>query len=97
MKTLEQRGEVEPLGAAPYHSSLRQPAWRWERPLGTSPLPHSWTPVGPMPLPGRAHKALMPIPYREPQNISSRRYAIQHRVELLYEKVPLSCGMLCLL
>ncbi|XP_076138700.1 signal-induced proliferation-associated 1-like protein 3 isoform X1 [Alosa pseudoharengus] len=79
MKTLEQRGEVEPL-AAGYPATLRQPVWRWDRPPGTSPLPvldsrsHSWTPVvAPMPLPGRLHKAMMPIPYREPQHPSSKR------------------------
>ncbi|KAL2096677.1 hypothetical protein ACEWY4_008825 [Coilia grayii] len=72
MKTLEHRGEAEPLSAG-YPSSLRKQPWRWERPPGTSPLPQCWTPVGPMPIPGRPHKAMVPIPYREPQHLSSKR------------------------
>ncbi|XP_031428831.1 signal-induced proliferation-associated 1-like protein 3 isoform X3 [Clupea harengus] len=72
MKTLEQRDEAEPLSTG-YHPSLRQPAWRWDRPLGTSPLPQCWTPVGAVPLLGRPHKNMMPIPYREPQHLSSKR------------------------
>ncbi|XP_028817942.1 signal-induced proliferation-associated 1-like protein 3 [Denticeps clupeoides] len=74
MKTMEQKEEAEPL-AAGYRPGSRQPVWRWDSPPGTqsAPTPQRWTPVGPPPPPGRTHKALMPIPYRDPQYLSSKR------------------------
>ncbi|XP_076846427.1 signal-induced proliferation-associated 1-like protein 3 isoform X2 [Brachyhypopomus gauderio] len=69
MKTLETAGEAEPV-AAIYRSSQRSPAWRWDSP----PTAHGnassqrWTPPG-----GRTHKALVPVVYREPQLIPTKR------------------------
>ncbi|KAM6932873.1 signal-induced proliferation-associated 1-like protein 3 isoform 2-T3 [Lycodopsis pacificus] len=77
MKTMEQKPEPEPL-AAGYRPSPR-PAWRWDSP----PIPpglHSvsnqqrWAPMGPPPPSlTRSHKTLMPVPYREPQHLNSKR------------------------
>lgn len=76
MKTMEQKPEPEPL-AAGYRPSPRQ-TWRWEN----SPVPQvlhptsmqRWAPIGPPPPPlVRSHKPLMPVPYREPQHLSSKR------------------------
>ncbi|XP_018604294.1 signal-induced proliferation-associated 1-like protein 3 isoform X1 [Scleropages formosus] len=74
MKTMEAKPEPEPL-AAGYRPSHRAPAWRWDSPPTalSAPPPQRWTPVGPpQPIP-RTHKALAPIPYREPQHLSSKR------------------------
>lgn len=77
MKTMEQKPEPEPL-AAGYRPSPR-PTWRWDSPpipqgLHSAPNPQRWAPMGPPPLPlPRSHKALMPVPYREPQHLNSKR------------------------
>ncbi|KAK9520913.1 hypothetical protein VZT92_020771 [Zoarces viviparus] len=77
MKTMEQKPEPEPL-AAGYRPSPR-PAWRWDSPpippgLHSVPNQQRWAPMGPPPpsLP-RSHKTLMPVPYREPQHLNSKR------------------------
>uniref|UniRef100_A0A3Q0S7L6 Signal induced proliferation associated 1 like 3 n=1 Tax=Amphilophus citrinellus TaxID=61819 RepID=A0A3Q0S7L6_AMPCI len=75
MKTIEQKAEPEPL-AAGYRPSPRQ-TWRWE----SSPIPQGlhpsnmqrWAPIGPPPPPLRLHKSLVPVPYREPQHLNSKR------------------------
>lgn len=73
MKTMEQKPEPEPL-AAGYRPSPR-PMWRWDSPpippgLHSAPNPQRWAPMGPPPPPlPRSHKALMPVPYREPQHL----------------------------
>ncbi|XP_068441106.1 signal-induced proliferation-associated 1-like protein 3 isoform X2 [Clinocottus analis] len=76
MKTMEQKPDPEPL-AAGYRPSPRS-TWRWDGP----PVPpglhgvssqQRWAPMGaPPPLP-RSHKTLMPVPYREPQHLNSKR------------------------
>lgn len=77
MKTMEQKPESEPL-AAGYRPSPR-PTWRWDSPpippgLHSTPNPQRWAHVGPPPPPlPRSHKALMPVPYREPQHLNSKR------------------------
>ncbi|GLD68729.1 signal-induced proliferation-associated 1-like protein 3, partial [Lates japonicus] len=77
MKTMEQKPEPEPL-AAGYRPSPR-PTWRWDSPpippgLHSTPNPQRWAPMGPPPPPlPRSHKALMPVPYREPQHLNSKR------------------------
>ncbi|XP_061575394.1 signal-induced proliferation-associated 1-like protein 3 isoform X2 [Cololabis saira] len=77
MKTMEQKPEPEPL-AAGYRPSPRQ-TWRWESSpippgLHSTPNPQRWAPMGPPPPPlPRTHKALLPVPYREPQHLSSKR------------------------
>ncbi|KAM9318088.1 signal-induced proliferation-associated 1-like protein 3 [Pholidichthys leucotaenia] len=77
MKTMEQKPEPEPL-AAGYRPSPRQ-TWRWESSpippgLHSVPNPPRWVPMGPPPPPlTRSHKALMPVPYREPQHLNSKR------------------------
>ncbi|XP_072248510.1 signal-induced proliferation-associated 1-like protein 3 isoform X2 [Leuresthes tenuis] len=77
MKTMEQKPEPEPL-AAGYRPSPRQ-TWRWESSpvpsgLHSAPNPQRWPPMGPPPPPMlRTHKALMPVPYREPQHLTSKR------------------------
>ncbi|XP_028274594.1 signal-induced proliferation-associated 1-like protein 3 isoform X2 [Parambassis ranga] len=77
MKTMEQKPEPEPL-AAGYRPSPRQ-TWRWENSpippgLHSAPTPQRWTPMGPPPPPlPRSHKTLMPVPYREPQHLNSKR------------------------
>ncbi|KAJ8280766.1 hypothetical protein GJAV_G00058740 [Gymnothorax javanicus] len=73
MKTFEQKTEAEPL-AAGYRPPLRPPGWRWESSPGTHSAPplQRWTPVGPPQPPGRPHKAMVPIPYREPQHLAKR-------------------------
>ncbi|XP_061682880.1 signal-induced proliferation-associated 1-like protein 3 isoform X2 [Syngnathoides biaculeatus] len=79
MKTMEQKPEVEPL-AAGYRPSPRT-GWRWDstpvpQGLHGTPNPQRWAPMGPPPppLPLRSsHKALMPVPYREPQHFNSKR------------------------
>ncbi|XP_030620570.1 signal-induced proliferation-associated 1-like protein 3 [Chanos chanos] len=74
MKTVEQKGEAEPL-AVGYRSAQRPSAWRWDSPPGTLPaaLTQRWNPVGLQPSSARAQKALVPIPYREPQHVSMKR------------------------
>ncbi|KAK7160088.1 hypothetical protein R3I93_007902 [Phoxinus phoxinus] len=72
MKMMEQKGEAEPV-AAGYRGGQRTPVWRWDSPPGTHTSAQRWTPSGPPPVPSRAHKALVPIPYREPQHISAKR------------------------
>lgn len=84
MKTMEQKPEPEPL-AAGYRPSPRS-TWRWDSPsvppgLHSTPNPQRWTPMGPPPPPlPRSHKALMPVPYREPQHLNSKRWdsELQH-------------------
>ncbi|XP_017563533.1 signal-induced proliferation-associated 1-like protein 3 isoform X2 [Pygocentrus nattereri] len=72
MKTVEQKGDAEPM-AAGYRSS-RAPAWRWDSPpTHSAPSAQRWTPVGPPPAPSRTHKAMVPIPYREQQHITNKR------------------------
>ncbi|XP_038550185.1 signal-induced proliferation-associated 1-like protein 3 isoform X2 [Micropterus salmoides] len=77
MKTMEQKSEPEPL-AAGYRPSPR-PTWRWDSPpippgLHSAPNPQRWAPMGPPPPPlPRSHKAMMPVPYREPQHLNSKR------------------------
>ncbi|KAF3692732.1 Signal-induced proliferation-associated 1-like protein 3 [Channa argus] len=77
MKTMEQKPETEPL-AVGYRPSPR-PTWRWDSPpvppgLHSAPNPQRWTPMGPPPPPlPRSHKTLMPVPYRDPQHINSKR------------------------
>ncbi|KAI3353732.1 hypothetical protein L3Q82_004964 [Scortum barcoo] len=77
MKTMEQKPEPEPL-AAVYRPSSR-PIWRWDSPpipqgLHSANNPQRWGPMGPPPPPlPRPHKALMPVPYREPQHLNSKR------------------------
>uniref|UniRef100_UPI0037E8009E signal-induced proliferation-associated 1-like protein 3 isoform X2 n=1 Tax=Semicossyphus pulcher TaxID=241346 RepID=UPI0037E8009E len=77
MKTMEQKPEPEPL-AAGYRPSPR-PTWRWDSPpippgLHSAPNQQRWPPMGPPPPPlPRSHKALMPVPYREPQHLNSKR------------------------
>ncbi|XP_074535537.1 signal-induced proliferation-associated 1-like protein 3 [Halichoeres trimaculatus] len=76
MKTMEQKPEPEPL-AAGYRPSPR-PTWRWDSPpippvLHSAPNPR-WAPMGPPPPPlPRSHKTLVPVPYREPQHLNSKR------------------------
>ncbi|XP_050990728.1 signal-induced proliferation-associated 1-like protein 3 isoform X1 [Labeo rohita] len=72
MKMMEQKGEAEPV-AAGYRGGQRTPVWRWDSPPGTHSSAQRWTPSGPPPVPSRTHKALVPIPYREPQHISAKR------------------------
>ncbi|XP_066540504.1 signal-induced proliferation-associated 1-like protein 3 isoform X2 [Hoplias malabaricus] len=73
MKTVEQKGDVE-LMAAGYPSSQRAPAWRWDSPpTHNPPSTQRWTPVGPPQAPGRTHKAVVSIPYREQQHIPNKR------------------------
>ncbi|KAM7399269.1 hypothetical protein PAMP_018550 [Pampus punctatissimus] len=89
MKTMEQKPEPEPL-AASYRPSPR-PTWRWDSPpippgLHSTPNPQRWAPMGPPPPPlPRPHKTLMPVPYREPQHLNSKRYATGQRPLLPYE------------
>ncbi|XP_068173052.1 signal-induced proliferation-associated 1-like protein 3 isoform X2 [Antennarius striatus] len=77
MKTIEQKPEPEPL-AAGYRPSPR-PTWRWDSPpippgLHSAPNTQRWAPMGPPPPPlPRSHKALMPVPYREPQHFNAKR------------------------
>ncbi|XP_058489745.1 signal-induced proliferation-associated 1-like protein 3 isoform X2 [Solea solea] len=77
MKTIEQKPEPEPL-AAGYRPSPR-PQWRWDSPpipsgLQSAPNSQRWAPMGPPPPPlPRSHKTLMPVPYREPQHLNSKR------------------------
>ncbi|RVE64876.1 hypothetical protein OJAV_G00130250 [Oryzias javanicus] len=77
MKTMEQKPEPEPLPAG-YRPSPRQ-TWRWESSpvpsgLHSTPNPQRWAPVGPPPPPlQRPPKALLPVPYREPQHLPSKR------------------------
>ncbi|KAK1900280.1 Signal-induced proliferation-associated 1-like protein 3 [Dissostichus eleginoides] len=77
MKTMEQKPEPEPL-AAGYRPSPR-PTWRWDSPpippgLHSAPNQQRWAPMGPPPPPlPRSHKTLMPVPYREPQHLNSKR------------------------
>ncbi|XP_077397761.1 signal-induced proliferation-associated 1-like protein 3 [Festucalex cinctus] len=80
MKTMEHKPEAEPL-AAGYRPSPRS-GWRWDSPvpvpqgLHGTPNPQRWAPMGapPPPPPLRSsHKALMPVPYREPQHFNSKR------------------------
>ncbi|XP_033832941.1 signal-induced proliferation-associated 1-like protein 3 [Periophthalmus magnuspinnatus] len=77
IKTMEQKPEPEPL-AAGYRPSPR-PMWRWDSPpiptgFQSTPNAQRWTPMGPPPpaLP-RQHKAMIPIPYREPQHTNPKR------------------------
>nr|XP_055029560.1 signal-induced proliferation-associated 1-like protein 3 [Misgurnus anguillicaudatus] len=73
MKMMEQKGEAEPV-AASYRSGQRTPVWRWDSPPGTHSSTQRWTPSGAPPaVPSRTQKALVPIPYREPQHISAKR------------------------
>ncbi|KAI7802752.1 signal-induced proliferation-associated 1-like protein 3 isoform X3 [Triplophysa rosa] len=73
MKMMEQKGEAEPV-AAGYRSGQRTPVWRWDSPPATHSTAQRWTPSGAPPaVPSRTHKALVPIPYREPQHISAKR------------------------
>uniref|UniRef100_A0A671RN01 Signal-induced proliferation-associated 1-like protein 3 n=1 Tax=Sinocyclocheilus anshuiensis TaxID=1608454 RepID=A0A671RN01_9TELE len=72
MKMMEQKGEAEPV-AAGYRSGQRTPVWRWDSPPGTHSSAQRWTPSGPPPVPSRTQKALIPIPYREPQQTSAKR------------------------
>ncbi|AWO98957.1 putative signal-induced proliferation-associated 1-like protein 3 [Scophthalmus maximus] len=77
MKTMEQKSEPEPL-AAGYRPSPR-PTWRWDSPpippgLHSAPNPQRWPLMGPPPPPlPRSHKALMSVPYRDPQHVNSKR------------------------
>ncbi|XP_075956549.1 signal-induced proliferation-associated 1-like protein 3 isoform X2 [Anarhichas minor] len=77
MKTMEQKPEPEPL-AAGYRPTPR-PTWRWDSPpippgLHSVPNQQRWAPMGPPPPPlPRSHKTLMPVPYREPQHLNSKR------------------------
>ncbi|KAI5098406.1 signal-induced proliferation-associated 1-like protein 3 isoform X1 [Silurus meridionalis] len=71
MKTQEQKGDAEPM-AASYRSTQRGPAWRWDSPPA-APSAQRWTPVGPPSASGRTHKGLVPVPYREPQLIPTKR------------------------
>ncbi|XP_057694518.1 signal-induced proliferation-associated 1-like protein 3 [Corythoichthys intestinalis] len=79
MKTMEQKPEAEPL-AGGYRPSPRS-AWRWDSPpvpqgLHGTPNPQRWAamcPPPPPPLLRSSHKALMPVPYREPQHFNSKR------------------------
>lgn len=73
MKMMEQKGEAEPV-AAGYRSGQRTPVWRWDSPPATHSSAQRWTPSGAPPaVPSRTHKALVPVPYREPQHISAKR------------------------
>ncbi|XP_024911026.1 signal-induced proliferation-associated 1-like protein 3 [Cynoglossus semilaevis] len=77
MKTIEQKSESEPL-AVGYRPSPR-PTWRWDSPpvplgLHSVPNPQRWGPMGPPPPPApRSHKTIMPVPYRDPQHLNSKR------------------------
>nr|XP_020491759.1 signal-induced proliferation-associated 1-like protein 3 isoform X1 [Labrus bergylta] len=77
MKTMEQKPEPEPL-AAGYRPSPRS-TWRWDSPpipagLHIAPNAQRWAPMGPPPPPlPRSHKAIMSVPYREPQHLNSKR------------------------
>lgn len=79
MKTIEQKSESEPL-AVGYRPSPR-PTWRWDSPpvplgLHSVPNPQRWGPMGPPPPPApRSHKTIMPVPYRDPQHLNSKRWA----------------------
>ncbi|KAG9342139.1 hypothetical protein JZ751_017139 [Albula glossodonta] len=66
--------KAEPL-AAGYRPPLRPPTWRWDSPPGmhNAPPPQRWAPVGPPQTMSRTHKALVPMPYREPQHLSNKR------------------------
>lgn len=73
MKTQEPKVDSEPMTAG-YRSMQRGPACRWDSP----PVTHTassqrWTPVGPTAGPGRTHKGLVPVPYREAQHIPAKR------------------------
>ncbi|KAM4628293.1 signal-induced proliferation-associated 1-like protein 3 [Polymixia lowei] len=78
MKTMEQKPEPEPL-AVGYRPSPRPPGWRWDSPpippgLHSAQNTQRWTPMGPPPPPlSRSHKTLVPVPYREPQHLNSKR------------------------
>ncbi|MFT7803471.1 signal-induced proliferation-associated 1-like protein 3-like [Arapaima gigas] len=74
MKTIETKPEPEPI-AAGYRPSHRAPAWRWDSPPSalSAPPPQRWTPMGPPQSISRTHKALAPIPYREPQHMPNKR------------------------
>ncbi|XP_056139210.1 signal-induced proliferation-associated 1-like protein 3 [Lampris incognitus] len=78
MKTMEQKPDPEPL-AAGYRPSPRPLAWRWDSPsippgLHSAPNAQRWTPMGPPPPPlPRSHKTLVPVPYREPQHLNTKR------------------------
>ena len=73
MKTVEQKGDAEPM-AAGYRPSQRAPAWRWDSPpTHAAASAQRWTPVGPPQPPSRTPKAMVPIPYREPQHIPTKR------------------------
>lgn len=76
MKTMEQKPEPEPLAAG--YRPVTRPTWRWDSPpippgLHSAPNPQRWAPMGPPPPP-RSHKVLMPVPYREPQHLNSKRW-----------------------
>ncbi|XP_026143462.1 signal-induced proliferation-associated 1-like protein 3 isoform X3 [Carassius auratus] len=78
MKMMEQKGEAEPV-AAGYRSGQRTPVWRWDSPPGTHSSAQRWTPSGAPPVPSRTPKALIPIPFREPQHISAKRFGSVQR------------------
>lgn len=95
MKTMEQKPEPEPL-AAGYRPSPR-PTWRWDSPpippgLHNAPNPQRWAPIGapPIPLP-RSHKALMPVPYREPQHLNPKRWELYCRPLINLQHVFMLC------
>ncbi|XP_040017507.2 signal-induced proliferation-associated 1-like protein 3 isoform X2 [Gasterosteus aculeatus] len=77
MKTMEQKPEPEPL-AAGYRPSPRA-ACRWDSPvippgLHSVPNQQRWGPMGPPPPSlARSHKTMIPVPYREPQHLNSKR------------------------
>ncbi|XP_066560128.1 signal-induced proliferation-associated 1-like protein 3 isoform X2 [Amia ocellicauda] len=85
MKTVEQKPEPEPVPAG-YRTPYRSPAWRWDNPPPHSaPQSQRWASPGLQPLP-RSQKVLVPIPYREPQHVPSKRYGTPQRALLPYEQ-----------
>ncbi|XP_069043920.1 signal-induced proliferation-associated 1-like protein 3 [Lepisosteus oculatus] len=72
MKTMEQKPEPEPVPAG-YRAPYRSPAWRWDSPpTHSAPQGQRWASPGLQPL-SRSQKVVVPVPYREPQHVPSKR------------------------
>ncbi|MBN3319099.1 SI1L3 protein, partial [Atractosteus spatula] len=72
MKTMEQKPEPEPVPAG-YRAPYRSPTWRWDSPpTHSAPQGQRWASPGLQPL-SRSQKVVVPVPYREPQHVPSKR------------------------